>query len=136
MNINGKKINTEEELIDLIKEGVNPLEYIENGADIEFISKAIAHEEQSQDPYWDDMAEILLKAIINYLIIKDQKDSSLKRCMKIVSLGTDKEKLNQLFNNLNDEATNYLYKAIEIVPDKTYNSIIEVLNKKLSKLVK
>lgn len=136
MRVNEKNINTYKELIDLIKEGINPLEYIENGEDIEFVSKAITHEEQSQDPYWDDMAEILLKAIINYLVVKDEKDRSLEKCIEIVNLGTDKEKLNQLFNSLNDEATNYMYKAIEIAPEKTYNSIVEVLNKKLSKLVK
>ena len=128
--------NTYKELIDLIKEGINPLEYIDNVEDIEFISKAITHEEQSEEPYWDDMAEILLKAIINYLIVKDEKDRSLEKCIEIVKLGTDKEKLDQLFNNLNDEVTNYMYKAIEITPDKIYNSIIEVLNKKISKLVK
>lgn len=136
MKINENMINSEKELINLIKDGINPLEYIQNESDVEFVSKAISHEEQSEDPYWDDMAEILLKAVIHYLIIKNEENKSLKRCLEITNLGVDREKLNQLFNELDDEAIKYMYKPIEIAPDKTYNNIVEILSKKLSNLVK
>ena len=136
MRINGQIVNTNKELIDLIKKGINPLEYIENQENIEFICDAITHEEQSQDPYWDDMAKILLKAIINYLVVKNEADKSLKKCLEISNLGINKEKLDQLFHELNDEAISYMYKPIEIAPDRTYGSIVDTLIEKLSKLVK
>ena len=37
---------------------------------------------------------------------------------------------------LDINAIKYMYKPVEIAPDKTYNNIIEILSKKLSNLVK
>ena len=39
MEINSKEITKKEELLDLIKMGINPLEYIKKEKDIDFISE-------------------------------------------------------------------------------------------------
>ena len=74
MKVDEKVISTEQEVLELIKCGTNPLEYIESERDIDLICKAIANAEKSEDTYWDDMADILLKSIIYYL--KDKEDET------------------------------------------------------------
>ena len=132
---NEKYIFDENELINLIKEGINPLEYIRNKDDINFISYAITKDTQSIDPFWDDMANTLLKAIINYLLASRIEDKSLKRCLEISKLGLNKAELSDLFYSLDDTETISLFKQIESAPDKTYKSIVNTLNEKLSKLI-
>ena len=136
LKINEKYIFDENELINLIKEGINPLEYIRNKDDINFISYAITKDTQSIDPFWDDMANILLKAIINYILSSREEDKSLKRCLEISELGLNKVELSNLFYSLDDTETISLFKQIESAPDKTYKSIVDTLNEKLSKLIK
>ena len=70
MKINGKMIESQSEILQLIREGVNPLEYMEGDYDIDLVTKAITHAESSEDPYFDDMAETLLKSIVYYLYEK------------------------------------------------------------------
>ena len=45
----------------------------------DLITKAIAHAESSEDPYFDDMAEILLKSIVHYLYANDSETKTLRR---------------------------------------------------------
>ena len=84
MKINGKMIESQSEILQLINEGVNPLEYMEGDYDIDLITKAIAHAESSEDPYFDDMAEILLKSIVHYLYANDSETKTLRRCKDIL----------------------------------------------------
>ena len=81
------------------------------------------------------MANTLLKAIINYLLASRKEDKSLKRCLEISKLGLNKAELSDLFYSLDDTETISLFKQIESAPDKTYKSIVDTLNEKLSKLI-
>ena len=85
MKINGKVVETTEEVLQLIEGGVNPLEYLEGDYDIDLVTKAVAHKEVSEDPYFDDMAELLLKAIVHYLYAKKNETKSLSRCKEIMN---------------------------------------------------
>lgn len=136
MNINGKIINSENELIDLIKLGINPLEYIASELDIDFICKSIAYAEKSEDTYWDDSAEILLKSIIYYLRAKEDEIKSLQRCKEIIeSVINSSDKRKTMIDLLGDnESAKLLYTPIEISSDKNYDFIFETLNTKLSKI--
>lgn len=136
MKINGKVVETTEEVLQLIEEGVNPLEYLEGDYDIDLVTKAVAHKEVSEDPYWDDMAELLLKAIVHYLYAKNDETKSLSRCKEIMDkVMNSEDKRNELASLFADnESAKVLYKAIEIASDKTFTSILETLNEKLSKI--
>ena len=136
MKINGKVVETTEEILQLIEEGVNPLEYMEGDYDIDLITKAITHKEDSEDPYFDDMAELLLKAMVHYLNSKNDEIKSLSRCKeimnKVMESSDKRNELTSLFAN--NESAKVLYKSIEIASDKTFETILETLNNKLSRI--
>lgn len=138
MKINGKMIESQSEILQLISEGVNPLEYMEEDYDIDLVTKAVAHAESSEDPYFDDMAETLLKSIVYYLYAKDSETKSLKRCKEILDeVMNSSDRRAEIINILGDnESAKVLYKAIEIASDRTYNSIFDTLNEKLEKIIK
>lgn len=51
-------------------DGYNPLHHINNEIDVDIIANTIVKgqgEGKSSDPFWDDMSEMLLKALIYYL---------------------------------------------------------------------
>ncbi len=138
MQIEEKVINERSELIELIKEGVNPLNYIKNEMDIDFVSSAIAYINKSEDPYWDDSAETLLKAFIYYLLSKSDETKTLARCKEIVKLGLNdpdaREKIKSMVEC--DERSKVLFKPTEITSDRTFRGIFEALNNKLSEILK
>lgn len=136
MKINGKVVETTEEILQLIEEGVNPLEYMEGDYDIDLITKAITHKEVSEDPYFDDMAELLLKAMVHYLNSKNDEIKSLSRCKEIMNkVMESSDKRNELTSLFADnESAKVLYKSIEIASDKTFETILETLNNKLSRI--
>lgn len=138
MQIEEKTIKEKSELIELIKEGVNPLKYIKNEIDIDFISSAITYINKSEDSYWDDSEEILLKAFIYYLLSKSDETKTLERCKEITELALNdidaREKIKSMVEY--DERSKVLFKPIEIASDKTLRGIFETLNNKLSKILK
>ena len=140
MEINAKIIERQEELLSIIKGGTNPLDYIKNESDVDLICSAIAHESKSQDPYFDETAETLLKALVYYLIDMKEETTKLKRCKEIVELGLNENdgrtKVKELFESLNDEErARALYISIDIAPDRTYKGIFETLNEKLASIL-
>lgn len=138
MKINGKMIESQSEILQLINEGVNPLEYLEGDYDIDLVTKAIAHAESSEDPFFDDAAEILLKSIVHYLYAKDSETKTLRRCKEILDeVMNSSDRRMAMTNVLGDnESAKVLYKSIEIAPDRTYNSVFDTLKEKLEKIVK
>ena len=95
---------------------------------------------QSEDPYFDESAETLLKAIVYYLIDVKDENKTLERCKEIVELGLNENdgrtKVKELFEVLNDdERARVLYASVDIAPDRTYKGIFETLNEKLAKLM-
>ena len=138
MKINGKMIESQSEILQLINEGVNPLEYMEGDYDIDLITKAIAHAESSEDPYFDDMAEILLKSIVHYLYANDSETKTLRRCKDILDEVMNSSDRRMAMPNVigDNESAKVLYKSIEIAPDRTYNSVFDTLKEKLDKIIK
>lgn len=138
MQIEEKTINEESQLIELIKEGLNPFNYIKDERDIDFVCSAIAHINKSEDTFWDDSAETLLKSFVYYLLFKAGETKTLERCKEIVEIGlneTDaREKIKAMVEC--DERSKVLFKPTEIAPDKTFKEIFETLNKKISEILK
>lgn len=138
MQIEEKTINEETQLIELIKGGLNPFNYIKDERDIDFVSSAIAHINKSEDTFWDDSAEILLKSFIYYLLFKAGETKTLERCKEIVELGLNEDNSREKIKAMVecDERSKVLFKPTEIASDKTYKGIFETLNNKLFEILK
>ena len=135
MQINGKVITTNMELLKLMEEGINPIQYIQNEEDLELVCYTICYVENPFDPFWYDEAALLLKAIVCYLLDNKDEIKTLERCKEIVVEGLNtKETLNEMFEN-NDKSQKY-YKYINSAQGKTYRSILEVLIERLEEFVK
>ena len=90
------------------------------------------------DPYWDDMAEMLLKALIYYLLAtRPEEEQNLASCAELVRAANNSGSgnlLTELMNKLPyDHPARMNYKSIEIAPEKTYSSILSSLQSKLGK---
>ncbi len=122
-------------------DGYNPLHHITNEIDVDIIANTIVKgqgEGKSADPFWDDMSEMLMKALIYYLMAKrPPEEQSLASCSELVrcanSSGGD-SLLGNLMNELPfDHPARMYYKNIEMLPDKTFGSVLGTLQSKLGK---
>lgn len=122
-------------------DGYNPLMHIASELDVDVIANTIVHgqkSDSSSDPFWDDMAEMLLKALIYYLIaVRPEEEQNLASCSELVRAANNKggsNLLTELINQLPyDHPARMYYKSIEIAPEKTYGSILTSLQSKLGK---
>lgn len=136
MEINAKTISTKEELKNLIKEGVNPLEFIKNERDIDFVCNALTIEGNDEDPFFEESAENLLRAILYYLIYTENEEKTLKRCKEITEIGLNEEDGRNKVDSIlgHEERAKLLYVGIKIAPDRTCKAIFEKLNERLSNI--
>ena len=122
-------------------DGYNPLMHISSELDVDVIANTIVKgqkTESSSDPYWDDMAEMLLKALIYYLIAtRPEEEQNLASCAELVRAANangGSNLLTELISQLPyDHPARMYYKSIEIAPEKTYGSILSSLQSKLGK---
>ena len=122
-------------------DGYNPLFHIKSELDVDVIANTIVKGQKSeggQDPYWDDMAEMLLKALIYYLIAtRPEEEQNLASCAELVRAANNNggnNLLTELMSELPlDHPARMYYKSIEIAPDRTYSSILSSLQSKLGK---
>lgn len=122
-------------------DGYNPLMHISSELDVDVIANTIVKgqkTESSSDPYWDDMAEMLLKALIYYLIAtRPEEEQNLASCAELVRAANNKGGSNLLSDLISqlpyDHPARMYYKSIEIAPEKTYGSILSSLQSKLGK---
>ena len=123
-------------------DGYNPLLHIENEIDVDIIANTIVKgqtkESTTADPYWDDMAEMLLKALIYFLMAtRPEEEQNLASCAELVRAANNNSGgnlLTELMNQLPyDHPARMYYKSIEIAPEKTYSSILSSLQSKLGK---
>ena len=123
-------------------DGYNPLLHIKNEIDVDVIANTIVKGQgesvKSSDPYWDDMAEMLLKALIYYLkAVRPPEEQNLASCAELVRAANNNGGDNLLTNLMNqlpfDHPARMNYKSIEIAPEKTYGSILSSLQSKLGK---
>lgn len=136
MIINEKDISTKSELLNFIREGGNPLEFIKEERDIDFICNSLIIEGTDDDLYYEESAENLLRAILYYLVYTDNEEKTLNRCKEIAKMGLDKENARNRVKDLlgKEERAKVLYVSIDIASDKTYKEIFEKLNERLSKI--
>ncbi len=124
-----------------LSDGYNPLMHISSELDVDVIANTIVKGQKSEsgsDPYWDDMAEMLLKALIYYLIAtRPEAEQNLASCAELVRAANangGSNLLTELMNQLPyDHPARTNYKSIEIAPEKTYGSILSSLQSKLGK---
>ena len=122
-------------------DGYNPLMHISSELDVDVIANTIVKGQKidsGSDPYWDDMAEMLLKALIYYLIAtRPEEEQNLASCAELVRAANKNGGSNLLTDLMNqlpyDHPARMNYKSIEIAPEKTYGSILSSLQSKLGK---
>ena len=124
-------------------DGYNPLMHISSELDVDVIANTVVKGQKSDassgsDPYWDDMAEMLLKALIYYLIAtRPEEEQNLASCAELVRAANNNggsNLLTELMSQLPyDHPARMYYKSIEIAPEKTYGSILSSLQSKLGK---
>ena len=123
-------------------DGYNPLIHIESEIDVDIIANTIVKGQNDivtqVDPFWDDMAEMLLKALIYYLLAtRPEEEQSLSSCAELVRAANNSGSGNLLTELMNalpyDHPARMFYKSIEIAPEKTYSSILSSLQSKLGK---
>lgn len=115
--------------------------HISSELDVDVIANTVVKGQKSEsgsDPYWDDMAEMLLKALIYYLIAtRPEEEQNLASCAELVRAANNKggsNLLTELISQLPyDHPARMYYKSIEIAPEKTYGSILSSLQSKLGK---
>ncbi len=116
--------------------------HIQNEIDVDVIANTIVKGQtdikNQSDPYWDDMAEMLLKALIYYLLAtRPEEEQNLASCAELVRAANNNgagNLLTELMNQLPyDHPARMNYKSIEIAPEKTYGSILSSLQSKLGK---
>ena len=123
-------------------DGYNPLMHIASGIDVDIIANTIVKGQKSEgggsDPFWDDSAETLLKALIYFLIAtRPEEEQNLASCAELVRAANSNggnNMLTELMSQLPyDHPARMNYKSIEIAPEKTYSSILSTLQSKLGK---
>ncbi len=122
-------------------DGYNPLHHINNEIDVDIIANTIVKgqgEGKSSDPFWDDMSEMLLKALIYYLkSVRPKEEQSLASCSELVRTANSSGGDNLLTNLMNqlpmDHPARMYYKNIEMLPEKTFGSVLGTLQSKLGK---
>ena len=123
-------------------DGYNPLMHVASGLDVDVIANTIVKGQKSEggasDPFWDDSAEMLLKALIYYLLAtRPEEEQNLASCAELVRAANangGSNLLTELMSQLPyDHPARMNYKSIEIAPEKTYGSILSSLQSKLGK---
>ena len=123
-------------------DGYNPLHHINNEIDVDIIANTIVKGQKdgakSTDPFWDDMSEMLMKALIYYLkATRPPEEQSLSSCSELVRTANSGGGDNLLTNLMNqlpfDHPARMYYKNIEMLPEKTFGSVLGTLQSKLGK---
>ena len=123
-------------------DGYNPLMHISSEIDVDVIANTIVKGQKTDgggsDPFWDDSAEMLLKALIYYLMAtRPEEEQNLASCAELVRAANSNggsNLLTELMSKLPyDHPARMNYKSIEIAPEKTYSSILSTLQSKLGK---
>lgn len=120
-------------------DGYNPLAHIRGTLDVDTIVKIISKKEggdsKSNDPFWDQTSEALLKAVIYYIMFSRPKEEwSLASCLALVRLGGENEgeDLRNLFMALPFEnPARKAFETIRLGSEKTFSNILVSLAAKL-----
>lgn len=124
-------------------DGYNPLAHIKSDLDVDVIANTIVKGQSktasSADPFWDDTAEMLLKALIFYLIAtRPPEEQNLASCAEMVRAAAADSNGGNLLKEMmsvlpiNHPARTY-YKNVEVASEKTFSSILVSVQAKLGK---
>ena len=113
-------------------DGYNPLEHLRSSLDVDTVAKIISNKEgkdkKSNDPFWDQTSEALLKAIIYYILSsRPKEEQSLASCLALARLGgeNDGEDLKNLFMELPfDHPARKAFETIRLGSEKTFSNIM------------
>ena len=139
---NGYKIKVLNLVHPQYSDGYNPLLHVSSEIDVDVIANTIVKGQKSDgggsDPFWDDSAEMLLKALIYYLMAtRPEEEQNLASCAELVRAANTNGGSNLLTDLISqlpyDHPARMNYKSIEIAPEKTYSSILSTLQSKLGK---
>ena len=139
---NGYKIKVLNLVHPQYSDGYNPLLHINSEIDVDVIANTIVKGQKSEgsgaDPFWDDSAEMLLKALIYFLMAtRPPEEQNLASCAELVRAANTNGGSNLLTDLMSalplDHPARMNYKSIEIAPEKTYSSILSTLQSKLGK---
>lgn len=120
----------------------NPIAHVNSELDVDVIAHTIVAGQSSEgnnsDPYWDNMAELLLKSLIYYLIAaRDPEEQNLASCAELVRAANNNNGTNIVEELLKDFPENHPartnFKSVSLASDKTYQSILSTLQSKLGK---
>lgn len=115
-----------------ISDGYNFLEQIDTDDDFTDLMDIIAGEDNAADPYWDNSAKILLKAVTYYILaLKEGKEKNMHEAISMLSY--EPSYMDSLMNVMpEDHPSKKYYTMLKNVPEKTYGSIVATLMSKLS----
>ena len=139
---NGYKIKVLNLVHPQYSDGYNPLMHVASEIDVDVIAHTIVKGQRAADstadPFWDDSAETLLKALIYYLLAtRPEEEQNLASCAELVRAANSNGGSNMLTELMSqlpyDHPARMNYKSIEIAPEKTYSSILSTLQSKLGK---
>ena len=123
-------------------DGYNPLNHITSEIDVDVIANTIVRGqgggEGKQDPFWDDMSEFVLKALIYYLKAarppEEQNLASCSELLRAASASGGESLLGNLIHQLPfDHPARMYFKNVEDLPEKTLGSVYGTLQSKLGK---
>ena len=124
-------------------DGYNPLAHIKSDLDVDVIASTIIKGQKtggsSADPFWDDTAEMLLKALIYYLLAtRPPEEQNLASCAEMVrAAAADSNGGNLLKEMMSvlpiDHPARTYYKNVEVASEKTFSSILVSVQAKLGK---
>lgn len=123
-------------------DGYNPLAHIKSDLDVDVIASTIIKGQNkagAADPFWDDTAEMLLKALIFYLIAtRPPEEQNLASCAEMVrAAAADSNGSNLLKEMMSvlpiDHPARTYYKNVEVASEKTFSSILVSVQAKLGK---
>ena len=120
----------------------NPIFHVQSQLDVDIIASTIVKGQKSDssaaDPYWDNMSELLLKALIYYLLAtRPPEEQNLASCAELVRAANSNGDTNMLADLINklpyDHPARMNFKSVELASEKTYSSILSSLQSSLGK---
>lgn len=121
----------------------NPLAHIHSEIDVDVIASTVVKGQKkegssTQDPFWDNMSELLLKSLIYYLKdARPEEEQNLASCAEMVRAANNNGATNILAEEIHklpyDHPAVMNFKSVELASDKTYSSILSSLQSALGK---
>ena len=112
-------------------DGYNPLMHVASELDVDVIANTVVKGQAAEgksDPYWEDMAEMLLKALIYYLIAtRPEEEQNLASCSEMVRAANNNggsNLLTELINQLpyDHPARMYYKTAVYVISSDTHTA--------------